>query len=171
MKTSSLGEEFIISFEKVRLAAYDDGCGVWTIGIGRTKGVKRGDICSAKQAFDWFAEELVTYENAVNAAVKVPLSQQQFDALVSFAYNAGIGALQSSTLLRMLNMGQYGGAAMQFPNWNKGMVGGKLVTIAGLTTRRAAEKKIFETGVYDMHDGASVQSGVIAFNDVISGVV
>jgi len=171
MKTSELGEEFIISFEKVRLTAYDDGCGVWTIGIGRTQGVRRGDVCSAKQAFDWFAAELSQYGDVVDACVTQTLNQAQFDALTSFTYNAGATALRSSTLLRLLNAGDYKGAAAQFVRWNKGTVNGKLVELAGLTLRRQAERRIFETGVYDMHDGGMKFTGAIAFTDVISGVV
>ena len=171
MKTSELGEEFIISFEKVRLIAYDDGCGVWTLGVGRTKDVKRGDVCSAKQAFDWFAAELAQYGYVVNACVSQPLTQCQFDALTSFTYNVGATALRSSTLLRLLNAGDYTGAAAQFPRWNKGTVNNKLVELAGLTLRRKAEQKIFETGAYDMHDGGTKFTGVFAFTDIISGVV
>lgn len=151
MITSDLGREFIKSYEKCRLRAYDDGVGVWTIGWGHTAGVKYGDECSIDQANAWLDEELEVFQAAVNNAVKVPLSQHQFDALVSFSYNVGTGALRSSTLLKLLNLGNYAGAANRFEDWNKGMIGGKLAPIGGLTKRRKAERRIFENGEYEMH--------------------
>jgi lysozyme len=80
------------------------------------------------------------FEAGVKRLVKVPLAQGQFDALVSFSFNVGLGALGSSTLLRKLNAGDYRGAAAEFPRWNK--AGGKVYE--GLTRRRAAERSLFE---------------------------
>ena len=151
MKTSEQGREFIKSFEKLRLSAYDDGVGVQTLGYGHTAGVKRGDTCTEEQADAWFDEEIAKFEDAVTDMVKVDLSQQQFDGLISFAYNVGSGALRSSTLLKMLTLGGYADAAKRFLDWDKGMVGGRLQPLAGLTKRRAAERKIFEDGIYEMH--------------------
>lgn len=139
MKIGKKGISLIQSFESLRLKAYDDGVGVPTIGWGHTKGVKWGDTCTKEQADQWLLEDLAVAEKAVNAYVKVDLSQGQYDALVSFTFNVGTGALKSSTLLKKLNAGDYLGAADEFPRWNKG--GGKVMK--GLTRRRAAERELF----------------------------
>jgi peptidoglycan hydrolase-like protein with peptidoglycan-binding domain len=88
------------------------------------------------------AEDVGRFEAAVNRLVKVPLSQGQFDALVSFSFNVGEGALADSTLLRKLNARDYKGARREFARWNKG--GGRV--LPGLTRRRAAEAKLFGGG-------------------------
>lgn len=144
MKTSQVGINLISSFEDTRLKAYDDGVGVWTIGIGTTVypngvKVKKGDVCTLEQAKSYFAHDLKRFEASVNNLVKVPLSQNQFDALVSLTYNIGETAFSESTLLKKLNAKDYQGAADQFPQWNKG--GGKV--LKGLVRRRAAERALF----------------------------
>lgn len=149
MKTSAAGIALIKSFESCRLAAYDDGVGVWTIGWGHTKGVKPGDVCTQQQADDWFDEELQEFEGYVNQLVTVPLTQNQFDALVSFTYNVGpdidsdtiAEGLGDSTLLRKLNAGDYFGAAAEFQKWNR--AGGQVMR--GLTRRREAERALFQS--------------------------
>ena len=143
-KTSESGKAFIKSFEGKRLVAYDDGTGVWTIGYGTIKysngvKVKKGDVCTDEQADQYFNNDLVKFENSVNSLVKVPLTQNQFDALVSFAYNVGAANLAASTLLKKLNAKDYKGAAAEFPKWNK--AGGKVMN--GLTKRRNAEMELF----------------------------
>lgn len=147
MRTSNQGKDFIKSYEALRLAAYDDGVGVWTIGWGHTKGVKPGDTCTKEQSDAWFDEELETFENGVIALILQDVTQEQFDALCSLAYNIGLGAFSKSTLLRKLNAGDISGAAEQFDVWNRG--GGKVML--GLVKRRAGERKIFENGIYEMH--------------------
>ena len=163
MKTSELGDQFIISFEKVRLFAYDDGCGIPTIGIGHTAGVNYGDSCTKEQAYSWFFQELEReYEPAVNAVCRqVPIMQHQFDALVSFTYNCGVGAFNTSTLRKKLVAKDYVGAGAQFLAWDKGVVNGKLIALPGLTARRRSERKMFESGIYEMHDGQTIMTGVI----------
>ena len=145
MKLSDKGKGFIKSWEACRLRAYDDGVGVWTIGYGRTTNVKPGDVCTQHQANEWFDEESSRFSNQVSALLLVDVTENQFDALVSLAYNIGVAAFSNSTLLRKLNDGDYQGAAEQFDVWNKG--GGKVMH--GLVRRRAAERKIFESGVYE----------------------
>ncbi len=108
MTTSRVGINLITSFEDLRLNAYDDGVGVWTIGFGTTVypsgiKVKKGDVCTAEQAKAFFTYDLKRFENAVNGAVKVKLTQNQFDALVSLTYNIGENAFKGSTLLKKLN--------------------------------------------------------------------
>ena len=141
---SKTGIDLISSFEGIRLNAYDDGVGVWTIGIGTTVypngvKVKKGDKCTLEQAKEYFAHDLKRFESSVNKLVKVPLSQNQFDALVSLTYNIGSGAFNNSTLLKKLNKGDYQGAADQFLVWNK--AGGKV--LKGLVRRREAERALF----------------------------
>lgn len=144
MTTSKVGIDLVSSFEDTKLQAYDDGVGVWTIGTGTTvypngQKVKRGDTCTLAQAKAYFAHDLMRFESSVNDLVKVPLSQNQFDALVSLVYNIGTGAFAGSTLLKKLNAKDYAGAADQFLVWNKG--GGKV--LKGLVRRRADERALF----------------------------
>ena len=143
-KTSDAGKNLIKSFEGKRLVAYDDGTGVWTIGCGTIRypngnAVKKGDICTDAQVDQYFSNDLVKFENSVNSLVKVPLTQNQFDALVSFSYNVGAANLAASTLLKKLNAKDYTGAANEFARWNK--AGGKVMN--GLTKRRNAEMELF----------------------------
>ena len=143
MKISNTGINLIRGFEDLRLKAYDDGVGVWTIGYGTTAingvAVKKGDTCTVDQAKSYMAQDLKKFESAVNTAVKVTLNQNQFDALVSLTYNIGIGAFKSSTLLMLLNAKDYKRAAEQFPRWNRG--GGRVLN--GLIKRRKIEMVLF----------------------------
>ncbi|MGY8627670.1 lysozyme [Chromobacterium violaceum] len=142
MKTNAAGISLIKQFEGVRLAAYQDMVGVWTIGYGHTgPDVKAGLAITQQQADQLLAADLEKFETGVGKAVIVPLNANQFSALVSFSYNLGLGNLRSSTLLRLLNKGDYDGAAAQFPRWNR--AGGQAVP--GLTRRRKAEQALFLT--------------------------
>jgi len=142
MKISNTGIDLICSFEGLRLKAYDDGVGVWTIGYGTTVingvKVKKGDTCTLEQAKSYMAQDLKQFESAVNQ-VKVPLNQNQYDALVSLAYNIGVSAFLNSTLFKKLNAKDYKGAAEQFPRWNRG--GGRVLN--GLVKRRKIEMELF----------------------------
>lgn len=113
-----------------------------TIGVGHTEPgkIKLGDTCTQEQALAWLRSDIAWAEAAVNNNVLVPLDQHQFDALVSFVFNAGGGQFGSSTLLRLLNEGKYGEAAAQFGRWTK--AGGK--DLPGLIARRRAERAMFE---------------------------
>lgn len=144
MTVSAKGIDLICSFEGLRLTAYDDGVGVWTIGFGTIKypngvRVKRGDSCTLEQAKSYMKYDLIEFEHTVNSLVKVPLNQNQFDALVSLTYNIGSGAFKSSTLLKKLNLSDCKGAADQFDVWVN--AGGK--RMQGLANRRAKEKSLF----------------------------
>ncbi|MEN6082592.1 lysozyme [Chromobacterium piscinae] len=144
MKTNTAGINLIKQFEGVRLQAYQDAVGVWTIGYGHTgPEVKAGIRISQQQAEQLLATDLEKFETGVGKVVTVPLNANQFSALVSFSYNLGLGNLQSSTLLRLLNKGDYTGAAGQFPLWNK--AGGNV--LPGLSRRRLAEQTLFQTPV------------------------
>ncbi|ENU16935.1 lysozyme [Acinetobacter lwoffii] len=144
MHVSPSGVDLICNFEGLRLKAYDDGVGVWTIGFGTTKypngiRVKKGDTCTLDQAKAYMQNDLKSFEQTVNNTVKVPLNQNQFDALVSLAYNIGSTAFKNSTLVKRLNEGNYKAAANQFDVWVN--AGGK--RMQGLVNRRAAEKALF----------------------------
>ncbi|RZG79680.1 lysozyme [Acinetobacter venetianus] len=144
MTISSVGIQLITSFEDLRLKAYDDGVGVWTIGYGTTiypngVAVKKSDSCTLEQAKSFFQHDLRRFQTAVNDVVSVPLSQNQFDALVSLAYNIGTNAFKTSTLVKYLNALDYKAAADEFPKWNRG--GGKV--LKGLVRRREAERALF----------------------------
>lgn len=149
MDTSQRGIDFIVSFEGKktlqkdgRYKSYLDTLAkpnVWTVYCGLTKGITRDTLWSVEQCENAFRKELAIYEDAVEQYVKVPLNQNQFDALVSFTYNCGVGALKGSTMLRLLNQGKYAEVPGQLARWNK--AGGKVW--AGLTRRRAAEGSLF----------------------------
>lgn len=142
--TSQRGLSLIRQFEGLRLAAYQDMVGVWTIGYGHTgPDVTPGLAITQQRAEQLLINDLVQFECGVNDLVTVQINQNQFDALVSFAYNLGVGALQKSTLLRLLNAGSYKPAADEFPRWNR--AGGNVV--AGLTRRRYAERQLFLTPI------------------------
>ncbi len=129
--------------EGLRLRAYQDSAGVWTIGYGHTGGVSPGDEVTEVGAEGLLVADLARFEEAVRGLVKVPVTRYQFGALVSFAYNVGAGNLKRSTLLRLLNAGDHEGAAMEFRKWRK--AGGKV--LPGLLTRRGREEQLFRLGI------------------------
>lgn len=144
MQTSDKGISLIKQFEGCKLTAYQDSVGVWTIGYGWTqpvdgKPIRAGMTIKQQTAERLLKTGLVSYESDVSRLVKVGLTQGQFDALVSFAYNVGARALSTSTLLKKLNAGDIKGAADEFLRWNKS--GGKVMP--GLTNRRKAERALF----------------------------
>lgn len=143
MKTSTQGIMAIISHEGIVTSRYKDSVGVWTIGVGHTAaagGVNPATFTgtiTVKQALDLLREDIVKYENDVNDAVKVPLKQHQFDALVSFHYNTG--AIRKAQLTKTLNAGNYADAGKQFMNW---------VKPPEIRGRRVAEMSLFLKGQY-----------------------
>ena len=139
MNISQNGIDLIKHFEGCELEAYKCPAGVWTIGYGHTKGIQPGMVITEETANDMLVEELEEYVNYINSMVKCPLSQNQFDALVSWVYNLGPANLQASTLLKVLNAGDYAGVPAQIMRWNK--AGGKV--LEGLTRRRQAEANLF----------------------------
>lgn len=141
MKMSAEGRKRLTQREGVRLKAYKDSVGIWTIGIGHTSmagppTVTPGLTITKEECDAIFARDLVKYENAVNNAVKVPLLQNEFDALVSLCYNIGPGGLARSTVIKKLNAGDKQGAANAFMAW---------VKPPEITGRRLTEKKQFLT--------------------------
>jgi len=136
---SQNGLDLIKGFEGLRLSAYQDSAGVWTIGYGHTGNVQPGDRITQAQADDLLQKDTAWAQQAVRDQVKVPLSQGQFDALTSFTFNLGAGALEKSTLLKKLNAGDYAGAQAEFGKWVH--AGGEV--LQGLVRRRAAEADLF----------------------------
>lgn len=141
---SQAGLDLIKSHEGCKLTSYKCPAGIWTIGYGNTyyedgSKVTSGQTITQNRAEQLLAMTVQSFATRVRALVTVDLTQNQLDALVSFSYNIGIGAFQSSTLLRKLNSGDYSGAANEFKRWNKG--GGKV--LQGLVTRRQHETNLF----------------------------
>lgn len=132
----------IKNFELFRPTAYrPTSRDVWTIAWGHTLGVKEGDVCDMAQGELWLQDDVRPAAQAVNQHVTVALTQNQFDALVDFAFNCGVGAFEESTLLRLLNDGSYSGASNEFLRWDR--QAGQI--LSGLLTRRTAEQARFNT--------------------------
>ena len=139
MKLGERGTEILKYFEGCKLTAYQDSVGVWTIGYGHTKGVYDGMTITQDQAEQMLLSELKEYEGYIENMVTVPLTQNQFDALVVWIYNLGPTNFKNSTLLKELNAGNYNAAGQEITRWNK--AGGKV--LAGLVKRREAEAELF----------------------------
>ena len=140
MKVSDKGLALIKEFEGCKLTAYQDSVGVWTIGYGHTRTARRGMVITQAQADELLSLDVAVHAAGVYKALQVKLEQHQFDAVVSLAFNVGVNSVRNSTLLKMINRGDAKLAAAQFDRWNK--AGGKV--LAGLTRRRAAERKLYE---------------------------
>lgn len=140
MKTSAEGISLIKKFEGCELYAYQCSANVWTIGYGHTKDVEPGMQITQEDAEQMLVDELHEYENYINEYVTAPLSQNQFDAMVSWVYNLGPANLKASTLLKVLNAGDYEGVPAQIRRWNK--AGGEILD--GLIRRREAEARLFK---------------------------
>jgi lysozyme len=139
----SRGLALVKHFESCRLHAYKDPVGIWTIGWGHT-GLKHNDgtVHKGRKIGEDEAHQLLSHDmrhfcQRVESLITIPLTDDQFDALVSFDFNTG--SLAKSTLRQKLNAGDYEGAAMEFPKWNK--AGGKV--LRGLTRRRQSEQNLF----------------------------
>ena len=145
MKTSARGVKLITEFEGFRANAYPDVGSVWTIGYGFTKGVKQGDKITRAEADARLREELTEYEHGVSRACRVQPNQNQFDALVCFAFNVGVAGMSRSSVIKAHNREDYQAAARAFGLWNK--AGGKVWP--GLTRRRAAEGALYLEPVPD----------------------
>lgn len=139
MRTSKKGIDLIKKYEGCRLKAYKCPAGVWTIGYGHTSGVKKGQVISQAQAEGFLKQDLEKFERGIMEYVKVQINQNQFDALVSFTFNVGLGAFNKSTLLRLLNVNKITAAAAEFDRW----VYAAGVKLDGLIERRNEEKKLF----------------------------
>lgn len=136
--------EIIKKFEGLRLEAYQDVVGVWTIGWGTTvypdgSRVKRGDRITEDYAEECLAHDMLKFENGIAGHIPYQLNPNQNAALISFAYNLGLGALYHSTLLKKIHDKDLEGAANEFKKWCH--AGGKKVN--GLVRRRKDERNLF----------------------------
>ena len=145
MRTNAAAVEIITSFEGFSSEPYQCPAGVWTIGYGSTwcldgsRVSKDTPALSEDEALEWVRHELNRTEYDVARLIDVPLTENQFGALVSFTYNVGSGNLKASTLRQKLNRGDFEGALLEFPKWRR--AGGKI--LRGLVRRREAEKQLF----------------------------
>lgn len=150
LKISPKGVALIKEFEGLSLKSYRDAVGIWTIGYGHTRTAKPNQTITLEQANALLAQDIAMFEPMIHQHVKVPLTQGQYDALVSIVFNVGPGNSSKSgilrlnnglpsTLLRRLNAKDYLGAALAFKDWK--MAGGKV--LAGLVRRREAEYNMF----------------------------
>jgi len=139
LRISQRGVELIKICEGCRLSSYRCSANVLTIGYGHASGVWEGLVIDQAEADRLLAEDLEKFESGVRRLVKVDLTQGQFDALVSFAFNLGLGNLEMSGLLRLVNSGEFIKASEQFSRWD--FAGGK--RLAGLSVRRAKERDLF----------------------------
>ena len=132
--------ELIKSFESCATTAYKDIVGVWTIGWGKTSNVKEGDTCTQEEADQWLLDDVESVSNQIQKVIKREVNENQFNAILSFTYNLGIGSLLKSTLLRYLNGGEANiDIANEFLKWD--YAGGK--EVEGLERRRVAERLLF----------------------------
>lgn len=136
------GIDLIKSYEGLELQAYLDSIGVWTIGYGHTADVYPGQTISESQAEQILRQDLLTLANKIRASINPDIlyNSNHFGALLSFAFNVGIGALEQSQLFKLFNQGNFEFAAKQFQRWVK--AGG--TTLPGLVLRRKDEQKLFE---------------------------
>lgn len=137
MNISTAGIALIKHFESLRLEAYQDSVGIWTIGWGHTEGVQPKQIITSGKAEEYLSSDIRRFEAAVTNLVKRPIKQAQFDSLTSFAFNLGQNALATSTLLKKLNAGD--DPSNEFLKWC--LAGGK--ALPGLVLRRMAERLLY----------------------------
>lgn len=138
--------DFVASWEGFSAEAYLCPAGVWTIGFGHTQGVQPGDRVTLVQAGNMLAADLVAYGVQVGAAIgNADTDQQEFNSMVSLAFNVGVAGFRGSTVLRLHKKGDKAGAARAFAMWNKATINGVLQPVLGLTRRRAAETALYLT--------------------------
>ena len=143
MVLNEAGIALIQKFEGLRLSAYQDGVGLWTVGYGHRQGVKEGDVITEVQATQLLMQDLNTVCMGVKRLLQKTLGNNQFSALVSFTYNVGIGNFETSTLLKLIHQEQLFEAADQFLRWD--FAGEEIEE--GLLERRTAERALFLLGL------------------------
>ncbi|WP_336288144.1 MULTISPECIES: lysozyme [unclassified Bartonella] len=163
-KISKEGLALIKQWEGLRLQAYQDAVGVWTIGYGHTAQVgklfvQKGMQITESQAESLLQKDLAQFEQTVEQMVEQPLTDEQFAALVSFCYNVGTEAFCNSTLLKKLNEGNYEAVPTELQKWTK--AGGK--RLQGLVHRRAAEAGLWAKGAYVSSNYQKVETPKISF--------
>lgn len=145
VEASQKAIDLIKQFEGCMLDTYLCPAGIPTIGYGHTGGVRMGVHITPAMADQLLREDVEKFAHGVDAWVDADITQHQFDALVCFAFNVGLSALRSSTLLRKVEACDTAGAAEEFLKWNKAKHNGVMVPLEGLTKRRQAERALFLT--------------------------
>lgn len=170
---SEYGMNVLKACEGLRLAAYQDNAGIWTIGYGTTRypdgtQVQSSDTCTQEQAEYWLLNDVAWANRAVNDMVNHEVTQKMHDALVVFVYNIGELAFQKSSLLRQLNIRNYVQAAIEFDKWIKVRVKGVLTPNRGLANRRNREQALFIDGCRELLSGdtAALERFNLAVKDV-----
>jgi len=143
MRTSPKGIDLIRKYEGLKLKAYQDSVGVWTIGYGHTGDVSPTEEITSDMAYTLLLKDVSKVDETIRNVVTYPLNQNQYDALASFTFNLGSGTLERSSLLSKLNAGDLDGASNEFPKWVH--AGGKV--LPGLVSRREDERSLFLTPV------------------------
>lgn len=157
MTTSFIGKRLIKTFEGYRSEAYLCPAGVWTIGWGHTSGVSSGDTCTEEQAEEWLSQDLKTAEKTVENT-GLHLSQPEFDALVSLAYNIGAGSFNNSTLLELLRHDTKPRPEVE-RHWKEWRMADGVV-LKGLERRRAAEYTLYSKGFFLMTAAVAIAVAV-----------
>lgn len=137
--SSDLAIHLVQEYEGYRSKAYICPAGIWTIGFGHTGGVKEGQTITEEEAINLLKQDLAKTQNELSNTVQVPVSKNQFIALMSFTFNIGITKVRTSTLMKYLNQGEYALAGKQLLRW----VYANGVKLPGLEKRREAEYKIW----------------------------
>jgi len=147
IKTSQIGLEFLSKWEGCILHPYKDVAGLRTIGIGHliksNENFPDGVLISKERALEILSTDLEKCESAIKNNITVQLTQHQFDALVSFGFNCGVGVYVNSGVCRSLNLGDYDLIPTKLLEWSKAIIDGKLVVVKGLYDRRKAEGDLF----------------------------
>ena len=160
LKTSQHGLEFIAKWEGCILKPYKDIAGLRTIGIGHL--IKAGEVfpdgveITRGKALELLAQDVGLCEAAIKKSIKVKLNQNQFDALVSFGFNCGVGVYTTSSACKDLNEGKYDQVPEKLLMWSKAKIKGQLVTVQGLYNRRKSEGELF-TKLSDENQASSVK--------------
>jgi GH24 family phage-related lysozyme (muramidase) len=136
---NTAGLKLIKDSEELRLIPYQDSVGIWTVGWGHTKNVKPTENISVEKAVEYLDLDLSEFETGVDHLLEISVNENQFSALVSFAFNCGLHALAQSTLLKFVNQGDFNLAANEFERWNKA----GFQVLEGLSIRRLKEKSLF----------------------------
>lgn len=139
-RINAAGLAIVKHYEDCELESYLCPSRVWTIGYGHTHNVQKGMVWTQRQCDETLEADLREFEAAVERLVTVPLTENQFSAIVSWVFNVGVGAMEGSTLLRKLNKADYAGASAEFQRWDRS--GAKI--LRGLTRRRIAERDLFD---------------------------
>lgn len=146
-RISDSGLQLIKRFEGLRLEAYPDACGIWTIGYGHTRGVCAGMCVTEAEADAALRDDLSYAERAVQAAISTaPTSDDAFAAMTSLCFNVGPVNFRASSVLRHHKAAEHAQAADSFLLWNKARISGVLKELPGLTARRSAERALYLGG-------------------------